>query len=807
MGGEWQSVTLQEDRDDKDVLLTKEQSVSINGYVPHELMAIAMLLEYEVGATSPQRTQHSAQTILNSTSKDGKVVTVVTLGVCIYVPFNGEKMFLRNGVQRPDGKENSHNDDEELGIELSLRTDDVCTILTPKPLFSSLDSAEGSKGKKKTSSTSKKADSKSSKNRDSDDADVGSGGDHADKAVSSIKIAFDLSVVDPVRGEVITDHEWTPTMLHDEDDGDDNETGRGGGVEEGGGLPSPFTDRGRDKGRGDKDIRSKKPYSESTASSRKGIKPSTSTSKRKKSSANDDYDSDGTYSVSESIVGGDSENSNLVLDPLLYSGRHYIVPHTKRNEVVAYESEQQNSQFNIPRDRGSLLAQTMQAKLKVGSSERGKGRGDYDLLEDYEGGVPNPQTNRGDVNSAVGVGMTRSGVTMVTAGAVNHARELSRGARSRLGRHGFDGAIMDSNADYDGRMGAGRIGQMSNPYPSRAVHPVDTALEARDVLSLHDISIQFAGFRPGPAIGAGVNTGDISSSTHPTPRSVYFSYQFFSCEPTRTEVMRLLSSDKGQVSVLCRDDAHARDEAPLALRYIVDCSDSSPTEGFDFAEYMAKHSLYIDVWDSDSLLLLGTCSVPLKGIMRQGQPVARCAMECDVIDTETHVRAVNGVTTTVILDGGIGVGVVVGAVQVILSNKGEQGKNRVTNALVDHRDRQSSSLAVQGLNWRAHQQTLALALAPSGLRGKNRHRPRVSVRARPLSENAPELNQALQAHRGEEGRSMRSLTSMRGGENERTLTYDDVAILFKRFQGPLKGTVQYSGMLSHHTTSHHIIFL
>ena len=143
----------------------------------------------------------------------------------------------------------------------------------------------------------------------------------------------------------------------------------------------------------------------------------------------------------------------------------------------------------------------------------------------------------------------------------------------------------------------------------------------------------------------------------------------------------------------------------------------------------------------------------------------------------------------------------------ILSNKGEQGKNRVTNALVDHRDRQSSSLAVQGLNWRAHQQTLALALAPSGLRGKNRHRPRVSVRARPLSENAPELNQALQAHRGEEGRSMRSLTSMRGGENERTLTYDDVAILFKRFQGPLKGTVQYSGMLSHHTTSHHIIFL
>ena len=74
-------------------------------------MAVAMLLEYEVGASSPQRTQHSAQTILNSTSKDGKVVTVVTLGVCIYVPFNGEKMILKNGEQRSKGKENSHDDD------------------------------------------------------------------------------------------------------------------------------------------------------------------------------------------------------------------------------------------------------------------------------------------------------------------------------------------------------------------------------------------------------------------------------------------------------------------------------------------------------------------------------------------------------------------------------------------------------------------------------------------------------------------------------------------------------------------------
>ena len=92
VGGEYQSILLKEDRDDRDVLLTKDGLININGYVPHELMALVMLIEYEVGVPVQQRTLHNTNSILNSTSLNSKVVTVLTLGVSIYIPYNGEKV-------------------------------------------------------------------------------------------------------------------------------------------------------------------------------------------------------------------------------------------------------------------------------------------------------------------------------------------------------------------------------------------------------------------------------------------------------------------------------------------------------------------------------------------------------------------------------------------------------------------------------------------------------------------------------------------------------------------------------------------
>ena len=827
IGGEWQSVVLKEDRDNKDVLLTKEQTIIVNGYVPHELTALALLIEYQVGVKTAQRTQHNAQTILNSTAVDNKVVTVVTLGVALYVPYNGTKMILRNGSEvhtnDPPG------DDEELGIELLLRTDDVCTILTPQPLFNSLDnSVTAGKVKKRTSTTKKSDRNKDERDRDRDD-DKEEEEEEEEDFSSAIRIAFDIIVLDTTSGEVIKDNEWIPSEEHSseqvrrntnrgrEGSGDEKEEEEGNGGKGRGGGASPR----RENTRVPSSVSSPKVRRGSTASSRKGI--SLSTAQRRRPSASEGYDSDG-YSVSDSIVGGDSISSNLVLDPLLYSGRHNVNAFRDRDgdregrrensrdrNISSGRSgypytfeEDRTAQFNVPKDRGSLLAQTMQAKLNppVGSNPKGYGRDNGDILEDHDVDYRDANThiNAPPSKSIVPYGgVTRSGVTVVTAGGhgINHARELSRGARSRLGRHGFDGAITDSAVDERDLIMGRRI-------ESAGLQPVDVELEARDVLALHDITIQFAGYRSASGLGltasnssnnrhsnndrdregsSASSSSSSSSSSSYRPHSIYCSYQFYSCQPTRTESMRLLPADAGQLNILCRDESHARDEAPLALRYLIDCSDSSPTEGLDFAEYMSQQFLSVDVWDSDSLLLLGSCNVPLRKIMRQGQAMAKCALECDVIYSDENTRTIGGISTSVIYQGGVGVGCVIGAMQVILSNRGDYGRNK-------HSKLTDVPQGIEGLNWRAHNSNQT----HSNIKGKSRHRPTVSVRARPLSENAPELSQALLDHRGDEGgRSMRSLTSARGEENGRTLTYDDVAILFRRFQGSVKGTVQYSG--------------
>ena len=141
-------------------------------------------------------------------------------------------------------------------------------------------------------------------------------------------------------------------------------------------------------------------------------------------------------------------------------------------------------------------------------------------------------------------------------------------------------------------------------------------------------------------VGRG-RTGSAAASFYDShcPKRVYFSYQFYTCMPTRTEILRLvgasnldmdrdggLHSDAStSFSALARDEAYARDEPPLMLRYMIDCSTPLPSpvpgrsgaddgddgdqsslgagfgavqnsEAIEFAEYLARAILFVDVW-------------------------------------------------------------------------------------------------------------------------------------------------------------------------------------------------------------------
>lgn len=87
---------------------------------------------------------------------------------------------------------------------------------------------------------------------------------------------------------------------------------------------------------------------------------------------------------------------------------------------------------------------------------------------------------------------------------------------------------------------------------SRSLAPVDLDLEATDPLAKHEITFQFAAFRLPPGEGYGAldhtgcvvhdrRTGGLGGTTGSAlvPTSLYFTYQFYTCLPTRTERMVL----------------------------------------------------------------------------------------------------------------------------------------------------------------------------------------------------------------------------------------------------------------------------
>lgn len=54
----------------------------------------------------------------------------------------------------------------------------------------------------------------------------------------------------------------------------------------------------------------------------------------------------------------------------------------------------------------------------------------------------------------------------------------------------------------------------------------------------------------------------------------------------------------------------------LQLRYMVDPAFLRPGEQRWFVRYLAEHSLQIDIWDGDSLLLVGSAAVKLEVLVK-----------------------------------------------------------------------------------------------------------------------------------------------------------------------------------------------
>lgn len=132
----------------------------------------------------------------------------------------------------------------------------------------------------------------------------------------------------------------------------------------------------------------------------------------------------------------------------------------------------------------------------------------------------------------------------------------------RLSRHGFTDVMKDTVDSY-AETGGNTAGRQQTP--------IDLDLEATDPLAKHEITLQFAAFRAPPCAGRrrssgsreegerGGGGGEDDESSMPT--SFYFTYQFYTCLPTRTE--RMLLRPDGQRDRLYQVLARGLMETPL----------------------------------------------------------------------------------------------------------------------------------------------------------------------------------------------------------------------------------------------------
>ncbi|XP_060072495.1 nephrocystin-4-like isoform X2 [Ylistrum balloti] len=203
------------------------------------------------------------------------------------------------------------------------------------------------------------------------------------------------------------------------------------------------------------------------------------------------------------------------------------------------------------------------------------------------------------------------------------AQGLSRAAYARLFNAGFQ-PILDRNSEPP---------EVIDPRQDRRL---DLTKENADPLQCNEIVFQFLAFSKMMAFEA---TGPKTETS-----TVFFTFQFYRCPQVTTERMMLakpeneLSSDRYSVPYILQriESKGTISQSPpgMEVRYHMDPACMKPGENTLFLKHLSQQVLHIDVWDGDTLLLMGSCAVQLKYLCRCGSEAVQTTFELDVITTE-----------------------------------------------------------------------------------------------------------------------------------------------------------------------------
>ncbi|TWW56245.1 Nephrocystin-4 [Takifugu flavidus] len=212
---------------------------------------------------------------------------------------------------------------------------------------------------------------------------------------------------------------------------------------------------------------------------------------------------------------------------------------------------------------------------------------------------------------------------VITMG-MNTPRSSSVSSRSSLAHlysAGFP-HVMDSS---------GQVAEVLDPTEPV---PFDPQCEETDFLQDNLLVFQFLAFTR-------ISEAGVSRDW---PENIYFTFQFYRFPPVTSQQLRLLTSDKVQqkadsplpclLASINRDGTVNSASPGLQLQFRVDESFLRPGEKRWFLRYLALHTMHIDIWDSDSLLLIGSTAIELKYMLRQGKSAVQALHEVEVLTTD-----------------------------------------------------------------------------------------------------------------------------------------------------------------------------
>ena len=214
---------------------------------------------------------------------------------------------------------------------------------------------------------------------------------------------------------------------------------------------------------------------------------------------------------------------------------------------------------------------------------------------------------------------------MSAAPACSEDAELSRALRARLLRSGAAQALPDDVRDM-----LERGSSPSATTRAQATGALSTAAELADPRPANDIVLQLLAFTPPDDPHAG---GAVAA-----PSSIFFSFGFYDFPQVVSSRARLVEAPratKGARSLYLLESESVAfglggTEALPGLLYKYRAGGESEDDTERFAAYLRTKALTVDVWDGDSMLQLGSASLALRGILRQGREFAELLAEVPI---------------------------------------------------------------------------------------------------------------------------------------------------------------------------------